>query len=116
MESPSLAQQQEVPNATLILVFGIVSIVTCICYGVPGLIFGIIAIVLANKAKRAYLLSPNSYTVSSYNNVNAGKICAIIGVVLSALFFLVILVYIAFWGLFFTSIMPWEELMNSGAY
>ena len=36
-------EQQKLPNATLILVFGIISIVTCCCYGIIGLIFGVVA-------------------------------------------------------------------------
>jgi len=116
MESPSLAQQQEVPNATLILVFGILSIVFCFCYGVLGLVFGILSVVFANKSSRLYKQNPNIYTLGSYKNMQAGKICGIIGLSLSALFIVIVLIYIAFWGLFFTSIMPWKELMNSGAY
>ncbi|MDR2087043.1 MAG: CD225/dispanin family protein [Dysgonamonadaceae bacterium] len=78
--------QVSLPNSTLILVFGIVSIVTCCCYGVPGLIFGIIALVLADKSINLYRSEPGNYTESSYKNVNAGKICAIIGVIFSALY------------------------------
>ena len=33
--------KQQLPNATLVLIFGIASIVTCFCYGILGLIFGI---------------------------------------------------------------------------
>jgi len=81
-------EQQKLPNSTLILIFGIVSIVTCCCYGVLGLIFGIIAIVLAKKATAVYLENPEQYT--GYSNVKTGKILAIIGVILN----LVYLIYI----------------------
>ncbi len=81
-------EQQKLPNSTLILVFGIVSIVTCCCYGVLGLIFGIIAIVMAKKATALYLENPEQYT--GYQNVKTGKILAIIGIVLS----LVYLIYV----------------------
>ncbi|WP_432410427.1 CCC motif membrane protein [Rasiella sp. SM2506] len=77
-------EQQKLPNATLIIVFGIISIVTCCCYGVVGLIFGIIAIVLAKKATETYLANPELYT--GYQNVKTGKILAIIGVVLNAIY------------------------------
>lgn len=30
-------EQQKLPNATIILVLGILSIVTCCCYGIVGL-------------------------------------------------------------------------------
>ena len=77
-------EQQKLPNSTLILVFGIVSIVTCCCYGIIGLIFGIIAIVLAKKATVVYLENPEQYT--GYSNVKTGKILAIIGIILNLLY------------------------------
>ena len=77
-------EKQKLPNSTLILVFGIISILTCCCYGVIGMIFGIIALVLANKAIDQYLENPEIY--SGYQNVKTGKILAIIGVVLNAIY------------------------------
>ena len=104
--------QQELPNATLVLVFGILSIVTCVCYGFPGLVLGIVAIVLANKSARLYNEFPNAYTATSFGNLKAGKICAIIGVSLSALFVLILIAYFVFWGFFITSFFPWSEVME----
>jgi hypothetical protein len=81
-------QYQEVPavpNSTAILVLGIISIVGAICYGIPGLICGIIALVLAGKSRRMYNENPGRYSLASYNNMNAGRVCAIIGTILSAL-------------------------------
>lgn len=95
-------EKQTVPNSTLILVFGILSIVTCCCYGILGLIFGIVALVLANKAKETYIANPELYT--GYNNVKTGKILAIIGIVLSALYLVSIVVYFAIYG--------WEGYME----
>ncbi|TDI80771.1 MAG: DUF4190 domain-containing protein [Bacteroidetes bacterium] len=77
-------EQQKLPNSTLILVFGIISIVTCCCWGILGLIFGIIAIVLAKKATVVYLENPEQYT--GYSNVKTGKILAIIGIILNLLY------------------------------
>lgn len=77
-------EQQKLPNSTLILVFGIISIVTCCCYGVLGLIFGIIAMVMAKKATALYMASPEQY--SGYQNVKTGKILAIIGIILNVLY------------------------------
>jgi uncharacterized membrane protein len=76
-------EKQKLPNSTLILVMGILSLVGCCCYGLPGLIFGIVAIVLGHKATNIYKMAPDEY--SGYENVNAGKIMGIIGVVLSIL-------------------------------
>lgn len=83
-------EQEKLPNATLILVFGIVSIVTCCCSGVLGLIFGIIAVILANKAKAIYLENPEQY--SGYQNVKIGNILAIIGIVLNLLYMIYVIV------------------------
>ncbi|QIE58327.1 DUF4190 domain-containing protein [Rasiella rasia] len=77
-------EQQKLPNATLILVFGIISIVTCCCYGVLGLIFGIIAMVMAKKATATYMANPEQY--SGYQNVKTGKILAIIGIILNVIY------------------------------
>jgi hypothetical protein len=76
---------QPVPNATAVLVLGIISIVTCCCYGLPGIICGVIALVLAVKGQRAYVNAPHQYTDASWKNLKAGRICAIIGLILSIL-------------------------------
>lgn len=76
-------QRQELPNSTLILVFGILSIIGCCCYGIVGLVFGIIAILMAQKATNIYNENPEMY--NGYQNVKTGKILAVIGIVLSAL-------------------------------
>ena len=89
-------ERQTLPNSTLILVFGILSIVTCCCYGILGLIFGIVALVLAKTAKQTYLAEPELYT--GYNNVKTGRILAIIGIVLSGLYLLLNIVLIAIYG------------------
>lgn len=75
------------PNATAVLVLGIISIIGCVFYGVPGLICGIIALVLHKKDKRFYQADPMKYD-ASFKNSRAGFICAVVGVSLSALFFL----------------------------
>ncbi len=77
-------EKQKLPNSTLILVFGIVSIITCCCYGVLGLIFGIIAMVMAKKATALYMENPEQY--SGYQNVKTGKILAIIGIILNVIY------------------------------
>lgn len=90
-------EKQTLPNSTMILVFGILSILTCCCYGVIGLIFGIIALVMAGKAKRIYLAEPDLYR--GYNNVKTGRILAIIGIVLSALYLIFTIIALAFYGI-----------------
>ena len=46
--------QQSLPNATVVLVLGILSIVFCCCYGILGLIPAIIALVLSKKDRALY--------------------------------------------------------------
>lgn len=88
--------KQELPNATLILVFGILSIVGCCCYGVVGVIFGIITLVMANKTMEIYNADPEMYI--GYQNVKIGRILAIIGLVLSGLFLLTLIAMLIFSG------------------
>ncbi|MGJ8593271.1 MAG: CCC motif membrane protein [Aquaticitalea sp.] len=90
-------ENQKLPNATVILVLGIVSILGCCCYGIPGLICGIIALVLASKAEKIYRLAPENY--SDYGNVKAGKIMAIIGIILSVITIVYIIWVVSFIGL-----------------
>lgn len=93
-----MEQQRPLPNATAVLVLGILSIVTCFCYGI-GLILGIIALVLAGKDRSLYKLTPEVFTEASFKNLNAGRVCAIIGVILSALYWIIVIAMIAFFGI-----------------
>ncbi len=90
--------QQSLPNATGVLVLGILSIVFCFCYGIIGMTLGIIALIMANKAKKLYMASPESYSESSFKNVNAGRICAIVGLCLSSLYIVFLIIYIGIIG------------------
>jgi hypothetical protein len=74
--------QQKLPNATAVLVLGIVSIITCCCYGVVGLIASIIGLVLGKDLK-LYKQNPGEY--DNYSNLNTGRILCIIGLVLNIL-------------------------------
>jgi len=89
-------QQKELPNSTLILVFGILSIIGCCCYGIAGIVFGIIALVMSKRAMEIYNVEPHAY--SGYNNVKTGKILAIIGLVLSGLSLLITIVSVIIFG------------------
>lgn len=88
---PPFNQQVPLPNATAVLVLGICSIVLCFLYGVPGIICGIIALILGNGAKAEYERNPQLYTISSFNNMKAGRTCAIIGLSLSVLYLLLVI-------------------------
>ncbi len=93
-----MAMQPALPNSMPVLVLGILSIISCFCYGIIGLVLGIIALVMAKKDKALYLANPNVYTPGSISNLNAGRICALIGVILSALYLLFILAIIVLFG------------------
>lgn len=103
--------QMPVPNSTAVLVLGILSIVFCFCYGLIGLTLGIIALVLASKGNTIYQANPSAYSLSSFNNMKAGKICGIIGVSLSALYLIFIVIYILILGAAFAA-MPWDMMNN----
>ncbi|MDC6367494.1 MULTISPECIES: CCC motif membrane protein [Flavobacteriaceae] len=89
-------EQQKLPNATLILVFGIVSAVLGCCYGFGGL-FGLIALFLSSKAKKQYKENPEEY--SDYGNVKIGVILSIIGIILAVIFWGIMIWAISTFGL-----------------
>lgn len=80
---------QSLPESTAVLILGILSILGSFCYGIPGLILGIIAVAMAVKPERLYKADPGRYSASSYNNMRAGKICGIVGICLAALILLI---------------------------
>ncbi len=84
-------EKNSLPNATAVLVLGILSILTCWCYGIVGLILGGIALYLASKDMKLYKENPELY--SNYSNLNIGRILSIIGVSLSAIY-LIITIYL----------------------
>jgi len=70
------------------MVCGICSIVLCWCYGIPGLVLGIVAVALAIKSK-----SMNNDVLSGM--AKAGLVCGVIGAVLSALYIVLAVIGIA---------------------
>ena len=82
--------RMDLPNSTLVLVLGILSLVFCWCYGFVGLILGIIAVALSGSPRRMYRECPENYYEPSYKNLNAGRICGIIGICISALIIAVV--------------------------
>ena len=51
-------ERKDLPNATAALVLGALSLVFCWCYGIIGLVLGILAVVLAAAPRKAYLENP----------------------------------------------------------
>jgi len=101
------AGQQNLPNSTAVLILGILSIVfICPYISLVSIVLGIIAIVLANKDQQLYNANKSLYLYSSYNNLKAGKVCAIIGLSIAAFTFLMLILFIIgifaalpFWGM-----------------
>lgn len=76
-------EKQRLPNSTVVLLLGILSIPTCCCWGI-GVLLGVIALVLAKKDTKLYVENPELY--KGYDTINTGKVIAIIGIVLGAIF------------------------------
>jgi hypothetical protein len=89
---------QVTPNSTAVLVLGILSIVFCWCYGLLAVILGIVALVLASQGDKAYKVNPQFYTTSSYSNLKAGRVCAIIGLSLGALMIIFVILAVIIQG------------------
>ena len=84
--------QQDLPNSGGILAMGIISIVLA---GLIGMILAIVALSQASKAKQLYDNNPGAYTATSMSRVNAGRICAIIGLSILGLAILVVIAALA---------------------
>lgn len=103
----SQPSQQNLPNSTSVLTLGILSIVFSIWYvSIIGVILSIIALVLSGKDIALYNANTANYTLSSFNNLKAGRICAFIGLTVALIFFVIIilvvfgiLVTMPFWGM-----------------
>jgi len=98
MENNSNEVRVAAPNATAVLVLGILSIPACCCY-CSGLIFAVIALLLARKSQTACRQIPELFTESSQKNLNAGVVCAWIGLALSLIYLMLIIAMIAIFGL-----------------
>ncbi len=93
--NPGNRMPQDLPNSTAILVLGILSIIFA---GLIGIILAIIALSMSRNARHAYEDYPGDYTEASYSRVNAGRICAIIGLSLVAILILIVLVILSYAG------------------
>lgn len=85
-----LYYRKQLPNAVTVLILGIMSIVAAFCYGFFGVVLGIIALVISKNDMRLHRENPGEY--DGYPNLSAGRVCAIIGLSLGALF----LIFLAF--------------------
>jgi hypothetical protein len=98
-------ESRNLPNATLIVVLGALSIIGCCFWGV-GLILGLITLYLAMKATGIYKENPHDY--DNYPTVTIGKVLAIIGIVINVLSLLFIVWIITTFG--WAALQDQEEL------
>ncbi len=104
MPDVSNTLRPQAPNATAILILGILSIVlSCLGGGIVGLVLGIICLILTAQSKRLIRASGESYDESSIKNVEAGRICGIIGVCLGGLLMVFWILYLLFFVSLFTA-------------
>lgn len=88
-------EKQKLPNATAVLVLGILSILGC-CFYAVGIVFSIVALVMAKKDMAMYALNPDAY--DNYGNLKTGRILAIIGLILNIISIITAVAFIAFFG------------------
>lgn len=76
--------KEKLPHSQSALVLGILSIITaCCCWGIIGIILGLIGLSNANKAIKIHNENPDLY--DGINNANTGRITAIIGIVIGSI-------------------------------
>jgi len=101
---------EKLPYSQSALIFGILSIVTaCCCWGIVGLIFGLIGLNNANKAIALHSENPDTY--SGINNANTGRITSIIGIVIGLLY-LIWLIYLISTGEFNVMIEQYQQIFD----
>ncbi len=98
-------QNQNAPYAVAALVLGICSIVFGCMF--VGLVCGIVGLVLAKKGTDAYNEAPDQFTGDGM--LKAGKITSIIGIILSALYIVYWVIWVAILGTAYASL--WSSLM-----
>jgi len=105
-----IMNNEKLPHSQSALIFGIFSIVTaCCCWGIVGLIFGLIGLSNANKAIALHNENPDIY--SGINNANTGRITSIIGIVVGLLY-LIWLIYLISTGEFNVMIEQYQQIFD----
>ena len=76
--------KQKLPNANTILILSVLSVITCCLYGVVGIVLAVVAIQKAKKEEQLYWENPEQY--ASLGTVNAARVIAVIGLILSTIY------------------------------
>lgn len=77
-------ENQKLQKATLTIVFGLLSIMTCWILGFVGIIFGVVALVISKKDLA--LLKENPKLYSNGSTLLIGRVLAGIGISISTLY------------------------------
>jgi M penetrans paralogue family 26 len=77
-------ENKRLPNATLTIIFGLLSIMTCFLFGIVGLIFGIVTLVVSKKDLALLKENPKLYSNSS--TIIMGRVLAVIGITISTIY------------------------------
>jgi len=104
--------QHELPNASVVLILGIIALVISFFNSLVGIIAGIVSLVMARNAEQLYHQTPRLYTPSSYSNIRSGRTCAIIGIVLAILKIIFIGIILGLLGAF----IPWDEITHGAIH
>ncbi len=94
--------QTMLPHSIAVLATGILSIQFSFAYGM-GLAFGIVALILSSKSGSYLFQNPAMYSEGSIKMYRAGRTCAIIGLILSAL------IIIGIFGLFYFDVLNFNH-------
>ncbi len=106
-------ENQKLPKATLTIIFGLLSIMTCWVMGVVGLVFGIVALVISKKDLA--LLKENPKIYSNASNLLIGRVLGAIGITLSTLYLGFIIFVYAVVGI--DNVDEWQQnLMDRAKY
>jgi len=89
-------EKQKLPNGLIVLIFGILSILTCCFYGIPGFIFGVVALILAKKDLTIFYENPEMY--ANVSQIKTGRVLAIIGIILNVLYISLVVYFISVIG------------------
>lgn len=95
--------QQKLPNVTIVIVLSILGFLCCCIAGIPGILFGGIALILALKDEKLYKENPEEY--SNYSQLKTAKILAIIALSIGVL-------YLAYTIFSIAQIGGWETYME----
>ncbi len=102
--------KEKLPQSQSALVLGILSIITaCCCWGILGVILGLIGLNNANKAIKIHNEDPDLY--DGINNANTGRTTAIIGIILGSLIGLY-MVYLVSTGDYQMMMEEYQELLQ----